>query len=137
MLSAPEYGWSTLTIVSWSDRCSYLDDVPVMLLRAMESVLRTGRPAVEEFDAEGWGYLIVFERGYIHIITESNDDQNGWKHYDFELALRDLAGELIEDVKSQLDGWVHWFCYSDEDDDYYSERKKTLLSMCDALEQQI
>lgn len=138
MLSYPESGWSKITIGSWSERCSYLNDIPVKLLYSTESVLRTGRPHVQVFDAEGWKYLIVFERRCIHIIEETyNDNKDGWNHYDFNVDLRDVAKELIADIKDQLDGWVHWVCYSDEDDDYYAGRKKKPLSMCDALEQQI
>ena len=38
MLDTPKYGWSHVSIGSWSDRCSYLDDVPMELLKASEAV---------------------------------------------------------------------------------------------------
>lgn len=61
MLKEPKHGWSQITIGNWSDRCSYLDDVPFLLLEGMEGVCRTGNPVVAKFDAEGWEYLIVFD----------------------------------------------------------------------------
>ena len=34
MLDTPKLGWSKIHIWTWSDRCSYLDDVPMKLLEA-------------------------------------------------------------------------------------------------------
>ena len=34
MLDTPKLGWSKIHIGTWSDRCSYLDDVPMKLLEA-------------------------------------------------------------------------------------------------------
>ena len=38
MLDAPKLGWSKIHIGAWSDRCSYLDDVPMKLLEAFFAV---------------------------------------------------------------------------------------------------
>ena len=61
MLSTPKYGWSTITIGNWSDRCSYIDDVPFMLLSAVDEVIRTRTTYSVKFDAEGYEYIIVFD----------------------------------------------------------------------------
>ena len=41
MLSTPNVGWSRITIGEWADRCSYLDDVPFMLLEAIAEAAKT------------------------------------------------------------------------------------------------
>lgn len=72
MLSKPEHGWADITIGDWSDRCSYLDDVPIALLSEISCVLETHCPRVLKFDAEGWEYLIVFDDYETHIICRSD-----------------------------------------------------------------
>lgn len=55
MLKFDGAGWGTISISDWSDRCSYMDDVPYALLEAAEETIRTGHKTVCEFDAEGYG----------------------------------------------------------------------------------
>ena len=69
MLSKPEYGWSNITIRDWSDRCSYIDDIPVMLLDAIYQQLCNNTIQAVGFDAEGYEYIIIFDKFYTHIIT--------------------------------------------------------------------
>lgn len=133
MLDKPEYGWSHISIGEWSDRCSYLDDVPYMLLEALEESCRTFKPVAVEFDAEGWNYIIVFNSFETHIISDKDDS---YTHTCIEVDNRDLANELIADIRENLADWADWPCGCISDDEY-EERKKDLIVMCNILESRL
>lgn len=132
MLATPNAGWSRITIGDWSDRCSYLDDVPFKLLEAMEEACRENKPVSVKFEAEGWWYLIVFDDFWTYIIEECDET----KLYKVEIDRDKLAKELIADIRIDIDEWTMWFDYR-ETEDYYSERKKDLLALCDVIEKRI
>ena len=69
MLDRPFCGWSKITIGSWSNRRSYLDDVPFILLQVISGLLSTMRPTSVKFDAEGYEFILVFDYGVVHIIS--------------------------------------------------------------------
>ena len=134
MLSRPIIGWSKITIGNWSDRCSYIDDVPFMLLEAMEESFRINKPVSVRIDAEGWDYIIVFDQFTTHIISEITDD---YTYYSVDIDRDELARELISDIRRDIDEWCEWFCYYHLTEDYISERKKDLLVLCDIVEKRI
>lgn len=132
MLSKPVHGWSEIIIGDWSDRCSYIDDVPFMLLEAMEESCRVNKPVAVKFDAEGWWYLIVFDDFWTYIIEEVDES----RLYVVEINRTEIAKELIADIRRDIDDWTHWLCY-DDTEDYLSERKKDLLVLCDVVEKRL
>lgn len=134
MLDTPRHGWSTIKIGGWSDRCSYLDDVPFMLPKALEEACRTGRPVSVKFDAEGYEYIIVFDEYEAHIITETD---TGHELKTIETTPRALERELIADIRKDISGWSSWPDYGDMSDDELQERTKDLSMLCDILEKRI
>lgn len=139
MLSKPKHGWSEITIGDWSDRCSYIDDVPFMLLEAMEESCRVNKPVAIKFDAEGWDYIIVFDQFETHIIStapHSLKAQDSYSYYTIEVDRDELAKELIADTRRDIDEWCGFY-YEDETEDFISERKKDLLVLCDVLEKRL
>ncbi len=134
MLSTPKHGWSEITIGNWSDRCSYLDDVPFDLLKAIKHLYETYyTPVCVCFDAEGYEYTIVFDLFYTHIISSKSDGE-GFNYFSIDINIDDLAKELISDIRRDIDGWSKWLCYSDKPEDNIFERKRFLLNLCDSLE---
>jgi len=134
MLERPEYGWSRVTIGDWSDRCGYLDDVPFLLLEALEQICRTTKPSAVRLDAEGWEYLIVFNLCETHIITETDD---GYALHTVESTPDKLAQELVSDIKENLCQWAEWPDYGDMSDDEKEERAKDLSVLCGIVEQRL
>ena len=136
MLSTPNHGWSNITIGNWSDRCSYLDDVPFLLLEALEQSCREHKPVSAKFDAEGWDYIITFDWWHTHVISEKFDE-DGYAYFSIDVNRDDLARELIADIRRDIDGWSSWFCYRNMTEDYILERKKDLLALCDVVEKRL
>lgn len=104
MLSIPKHGWVNITIGSWTDRASYLSDVHYDLLDAITAKLKNWRPTCVNMDAEGWEYIIVFDRFNTHII-EYKDDM---EYYSFEIPVSTLANELYTDISEHLYEWSLW-----------------------------
>lgn len=138
MLSTPKCGWSNITIGDWSDRCSYLTDVPFQLLEALEQSCREHKPVSAKFDAEGWEYIITFDWWHTHIVSDRApfDEENGFKYYSIEVNRDDLARELVEDIRRDIDGWSNWD-YGNMSEDEIDERKKDLLVLCDIVEKRL
>ena len=133
MLSTPQYGWSEITIGNWHDRCSYLDDVPFMLIETLDATINTGRPHCAKFDAEGYEYIIVFDVYATHIIHDDFDDE--YYYYTVEINIRDLAMELLSDIRKDLDSWTNWMLSGSEEENCW--RKKKLAARCDAFERKL
>lgn len=112
MLDKPEHGWSRITIGDWSERCSYLDDVPIELLNAFISTISYKTPSFVRFDAEGWEYLIVFSVNSVEIFTEEpNDGYYNSPIYRYKyvpIELKELASELLSDIRQNLGAWGLW-----------------------------
>ena len=133
MLSKPKHGWSKITIGNWSDRCSYLDDVPFMLLNSLEQSCRMHKPVSVKFDAEGYEYIIIFDWFETHIISDKEDD---YTHTVVSIDRDELAKELISDILNNLPDWASWY-YCRMTEDQIEERKKDLTVLCEILERRL
>lgn len=135
MLSSPQYGWSNITIGDWSDRCSYLDDVPFDLLRSIWNVQATSLPYAVSFDAEGWQYIIVFDEYETHIITSKESSEN--QYINVKADIDSLASELIDDIRKSIDKWASWTDYGGMSLDETERRKEDLLDLCNMSKDEI
>lgn len=135
MLSTPKHGWSNISIGNWSERCSYLDDVPFTLLRALEKVCRTRTVEAVKFDAEGYEYIVVFDNNDVHII--SNNSEQGYIYVSIEANVHDLAKELVSDIRKDIDYWSSWNNYGSMSTEEMAERKQGLIILCDNIEKRI
>ena len=131
MLSTPEYGWSEITIGHWCDKCSYIDDVPFMLLRTVDEIIRTRTPSAVQFDAEGYEYIIVFDLFETHVITTKDKTT----YTTIDVTIEDVVKELIKDIRNDLDLWAGWTPRCSEDQ--LSERKLDLQVWCNVIEKRL
>ena len=132
MLSTTKHGWSNISIGNWSERCSYLDDVPFVLLRALEKICRTRTAEAVKFDAEGYEYIVVFDNNDVHII--SNHSEQGYIYTSIVANIHDLAKELVSDIRKDIDFWSNWNDYGSMGAEEMAERKQGLIILCDSLE---
>ena len=131
MLDTPKHGWSKIHIGAWSDRCSYLDDVPMKLLEAFVRCFRESEPQSVRFDAEGYEYILVFDTYQTYVITSKDGDELTVLDVDY----RTLAAECITDSRRDLDAWAA-FMYSDANSEVLQQRKDDMLWLCDTMEDQ-
>ena len=131
MLDNPKHGWSRITIGDWSDRCSYLNDVPEELCTAVKESIRNRR-GIAHFDAEGYEYTMIFDTGFncVHIITNNEDGE--WVYKTIECNISTLALELANDILVHIDSWAEWFdgdLYIDEPAKRYIDLSRDCLRL--------
>lgn len=116
MLVNPQHGWVTVEIGDWSDRASYLTNVPIDALDAFINSYNHRQPATIKFDAEGWEYIVVIDDWETYIIEDlyrySKNLLNS-PSADPILTIvkvnkRELAKELVNDIQSHFYEWVNW-----------------------------
>ena len=90
-------------------------------------------------DAEGWEYIIVIDINAIHII-ESKDT---YEHYAYDFmdnntSLKDVAKELYNDIKDNLDAWSVWeTCLDLNDMGDIEEYQKKITDKLEILEKML
>ena len=111
MLTKPVHGWTHLQFKNFSERASYLTDIPNDCLDAFIHALQTNNPAIVYFDAEGFDYHLIssFYRSYI--IRDKED--NKVDIYVIEKDILELAKELIDDIQRDFNEWLNWESYDD------------------------
>ena len=109
MLTKPQYGWTYLIFPNFSERASYLTDVPNDCLDAFIYALQTNNPAVIFFDAEGFDFHLVSSYYESYVIIDSDNT----KIYTFEKNIKELAEELVNDIQRDFNDWLNWECYDD------------------------
>ena len=129
MLSKPENGWSKLTIGDFTQRVSYINDVPLKLLDAIDYTIRTSLASTVEFDTEGYDFLITFTITHMHIILQTKDD---YEYQKFDRTIFDISKEIISDIRENLIEWAEFKFSVDKDE--VQERIKDLDVLCDIIE---
>jgi hypothetical protein len=143
MIGKPQFGWSHITIGEWSDRISYLDDVPFELLRTLIRGCKEHRPQCLKFDAEGYEYILVFEWHNVFVIYQDTFiPRTAGKKGTSEFAAKcleadrdELAMSLIRDIRENADAWATFYAMCDDyTDERNEDRKRMLLALCNELE---
>lgn len=121
MLSKPSAGWTQISLGEWSDRGSYLDDIPMMFLDGL--INHRYDCFCLKFDAEGWDYFIVIDDYRIYVIDYDHETGEE-KLYNIDSDKDELAKEVIADIESDIEGWAYWFGYYDEEEKAECEKRK-------------
>lgn len=127
MISNPKHGWCTFSIGKdndhrFTDRASYLTNVPVDLLDAFVSYTLNGSGCVV-FDAEGYYYTLVLTKYNQSIYIIDGDNHL----IDFsDLNVDDLIKELIEDIESDLDNWISFSAFEKKEEE---ENKRSITDL--------
>lgn len=130
MLTKPDHGWTNLQIGQFSERASYLTDVPNDCLDAFIYALQNKVPITVFFDAEGWDFHLVASYYQSYVIVDKDDA----KMFAFDKTVLELAKELYEDINNNFDSWVNWESYDDDDTDEEKEIKtETLVAKLNQL----
>ena len=126
MFTEPKYGWTTLNVGRFSERVSYLTDVPIECLDAFIYALENSVPATVFFDAEGYDYHLVSSYYETYIII-------GDKLFISNKDYVDIAKELCCDIEKYFDGWVDWMGYEIDADEDIKRRSDVLKSKLNKL----
>lgn len=117
-----QHGWAMIRIGNFTERASYLTDVPNDCLDAFIFARENGFPATVHFDAEGYEYYLVASYFDSYIIMEKDDTEI----YRISLGLVELGEELISDIESNIDKWANWLFYNEYNEDELKKNKRRL-----------
>jgi hypothetical protein len=139
MFSKPEYGWTDVTVGDFTCRASYLEDIPVMCMKAFTNALSPyPTPACMLFDAEGWYFYIVSSFNQTFVIEEiENDSIADRRLRKYNVKLTDIAQEVINDIEQYFEEWINWECWKPLSEDEYNERKTLLTKMLEDLKSEL
>ncbi|HPK52811.1 MAG TPA: hypothetical protein PK114_00025 [Smithellaceae bacterium] len=104
MLANPRTGWVTVTLGEFTDRASYLTNVPVDCLKALIFSLEHRKPASVRIDAEGWEYVITFTLDETYIVRTKGSHEL----FVINKNNMDFAREVYEDIKRDYKAWLDW-----------------------------
>ncbi|MCC8103566.1 MAG: hypothetical protein LIP11_15375 [Clostridiales bacterium] len=130
-------GWCDIQIGNWCGFCSWVDDVPVILLEALRDAAEDYCIIPVEFDNEDCHYIILFRYsgGEILILEQTRADSHGRLEYNIVthtgVCVLDIAEQLIFDIRHDIDRWVAWEPGVKDKE----SRKGYILSLCDSAEE--
>ena len=119
MIKNPRHGWCDFELGDFTGLASYLTDVPADLLDAFITYYTKGYGVVQ-FDEEGSLFTLVLAR-YDPSIYIIEDRKNIILHDFSHMNPDDLAKELINDIESNLIGWLVRFTMEEENEQYKNE----------------
>ena len=128
MFTIPKHGWVNLQIEDFSERASYLTDIPNDCLDAFIHALHNNVPAAIYFDAEGWDFHLVSSYYQSYIIV----DKDNITVYEVKKNILEIAKELYEDIKKNFDDWLNWD-YGDTTEEERKENKEKLTKKLNQL----
>lgn len=122
MFTKPKYGWTNLQLGNFSERASYLTDIPNDCLDIFINAIQNNVPAVVYFDAESWDFHLVSSYYRTYIIL----DKDKLEIFIYDKTIKEVAKELINDIENYFDEWVNWEGYDDKDENEIIERRNLL-----------
>jgi len=124
MLTKPEDGWVNVQLEGFSERASYMTDIPNDCLDAFIYALQNNLPTVIFFDAEGWDFNLVASWYQSYVIL----DKDNVKVFEIKKDLFELANELYEDINNNLNDWLNWD-YVDDEEELKEYREKLITKL--------
>ena len=131
-------GWADLTIGDFTCPCSYIQNVPMEILRAYEEFENNGH-CIINIDSEGYEHEIIITSLGVHVFTYRDRlyHHNLSKQFDTQTKKLILLRDLFKDIVDNADEWARWMCLTDPHSDCYEriveEYKNTILRYAEKL----
>ena len=132
------HGWADLTIGDFTCSCSYIQNVPMEILRAYDEFEKNGH-CIITLDSEGYEHEIIITDLGVHIFTY----RDRIYYYDltekFNTHIKKLTllKDLYRDIVDNVNEWAEWMCITDPHSDCYeqvlNEYKSTILRYAEKL----
>ncbi len=113
MLSKPYADWTTLTYKDFSESISYLDDIPMIWLKAFKIYLEhIAKECLQDIcplhitgDCEGYNVHIVVDKYSITLYTNEDGEQI---YLDFDIDYLDFIERICQDFENNIEDWAKW-----------------------------
>ena len=131
-------GWADLTIGDFTCPCSYIQNVPMEILRAYDEFEKNGH-CIINIDSEGYEHEIIITELGVHVITYRDRlyYHNLTNQFESDIDKKRLLRDLFRDIVDNADEWARWMCITDPHSDCYEriieEYKNTILRYAEKL----
>lgn len=126
------HGWCDLTIGDFTCQCSYIQNIPLTILRAWKDY-QNNNYCIINIDSEGYDHEIVITKNGVHVITyrgvisyHSLDE-----YFEKPIDRANLLKCLCYDILYHIDEWSEWLCLAKPEKPYYkrvaNEYKKIII----------
>ena len=114
-------GWADLTIGDFYCPCSYIQNVPMEILRAYKEFKDNGH-CIINLDSEGYEHEIIITDLGVHVITYRNSIYycNLTKKFNTNTKKLTLLKDLVNDIINNVDEWAKWLCLADPNSNCYN-----------------
>lgn len=131
-------GWADLTIGEFSCPCSYIQNVPMEILRAYKEFKDNGH-CIITLDSEGYEHEIIITELGVHTATYRNSIYycDLTEKFNTNIKKLMLLKDLVQDILDNVNEWVKWLCLTDPNAECYdrviAEYKNTILRYAENL----
>ena len=133
-----KYGWAKLNLGNFTCNCSYIQDIPMCILKAWEDFKKNKYCRIF-IDSEGYENEIIISDIGIHAVKYHNFTyyENLIKYFETFKDRVKLLQDLVIDIVSNADEWARWLCLTDPDTECYdkiiNEYKRTIIEYADKI----
>jgi hypothetical protein len=129
MLDKPFAGWTNISFANKKIYGSYLTDIPLDFIEAINNVIELNKIQTVIIDSESKGeFIYVFNQFRSYIIEECSEDGNPNIYYE-ERNILDIANELAIDIEKHFESWQKWNPEIDESEMDIEEQKLFIIEM--------
>lgn len=117
-------GWADLTIGDFYCPCSYIQNVPMVILCAYKEFEENGY-CIINLDSEGYEHEIIITDLGVYVFTYCDKiiHYNLTEKFNTHVKKLTLLKDLVEDVIDNVDEWSKWLCLVNPNEKHY---KKTI-----------
>lgn len=113
ILSVPKHGWSSFQLGDFIGQLSYIDDVPFLLLHAIERYCKNNTTSME-FNEEGSEFQIFVTSHDICILTQ----RDKCVAYFYECDAKAFFNQIMHDIQNNIILWAAFAVFEDDEEAY-------------------
>ena len=115
-------GWADLKIGKFKGKCSYIQNVPFIVLMAWEEFQDLGY-CIIQLDGEDAEYEIIITEHGVKIFTYDYSGSHFCTLKEFETHQQKyhLLKDLVMDIVDNVDEWSDWLCMCDKNTIHYND----------------
>ena len=136
MFTRPKNGWTEIHLEDFEGLGSYVQDIPVQVLKKGVQSVQEWTPLELWFDEEGSAFTLTAD-AETKIVTEGDF---GAEEYHIPCSKLDLVREIKNDIEKYFPDWVTFsedYTYAEDEaeaQEIYRKREKLLRELLAALE---
>ena len=133
-----DHGWADLTIGDFTCQCSYIQNIPLTILKAWKDY-KDNDYCVLTIDSEGYENEIIITRNGVHVVVYKGviSYHSLDKYFEKTIDKNSLLKNLCLDILDNINEWANWLCLAEPDKPYYNrimnEYKREIIDYANSI----